>query len=608
MTVVEVILSTLLFECLLVGLVMPIEFACEECKSVLRVPDGSSGKRSRCPTCKHEQEIPWVVSEGQEVVASDKLSIPCPKCQNHLVCSPDLLGTLGQCKKCQHIFTISTNPVAAGSAAPTLVFHCPKCHKMFEGKESMRGRSGKCDVCATVFKINLQPASPKAPGQTASAAPQVSQPAPEPATKPTPRRTTTDTAPREKPAAPKVSLPTAPVQPVQTAVSEEDELMIVDEPAPKSRTRQTSAPTLAPIPTPTPQPKPSPKPVTSSAPIRFECSQCRGVMEVPGSTAGLETECPYCQTAQTIPDASTPASPTPTYTSPVYTTPTANYSASTFGSQPAVSQPAAYDPLGGFDLGATNPYAAPTQTWSAPTTNYASSGSAAVTVGNVLQLGFDSLFPSCFMYLLHMLTVMFATGLMYGLFLLVAYSLRGTGEVGLYILGGAGILLLVGIGLMSAWFAGCISRMALNAVRKKPFDFGDAFNPAGAFNSSILVVGGGMLIMLIAYLPMIVHLTTGALRGLEGLSIAWFFLFIPVMILYGFGTSLALFAGADGESSGESLQTSMRLVFKHFGTTLAVLLISGMISGLLAFFTFGVSYMIPIYMTAALYHLAQKRR
>lgn len=586
---------------------MPIEFACEECKSVLRVPDGSSGKRSRCPTCKHEQEIPWVVSEGQEVVASDKLSIPCPKCQNHLVCSPDLLGTLGQCKKCQHIFTISTNPVAADSATTTLVFHCPKCHKMFEGKESMRGRSGKCDVCATVFKINLQPASPKAPGQTASDAPQVSHPAPKPATKPTPRPTTTDTAPREKPAAPKVSLPTAPVQPVQTAVSEEDELMIVDEPAPKIRTRQTSAPTLAPIPTPTPQPKLSPKPVRSSAPIRFECSQCRGVMEVPGSTAGLETECPYCQTAQIIPDGSTPASPTPTYTSPVYTTPAANYSANTFGSQPAVSQPADYDPLGGFDLGATNPYAAPTQTWSAPTTNYASSGSAAVTVGNVLQLGFNSLFPTCFFYIFHLFIFVVATLVMYVIFGLVASSLRGT-DAAIYVVGGGMILLLLGIGAMSAWMAGCLSRMALDAVRKKPFNMGDALIPLGAFNSAIVVVGGGMLVMLIAYAPMIFHMTTGALKGLEWLMILWVVIFIPVMMAYGFATSLALFAGADGESSVESLQTSTRLVFANFGTTLGVMIISGMISGALSFFTFGVSYVIPIYMTAALYHLAQKQR
>lgn len=232
---------------------MSIEFACEECGSLLRVPDGTSGKRSRCPTCRHEQEIPWVVAGGQEAVASDKLSIPCPKCEHHLVCSPDLLGTRGQCKKCKHIFTISTEPVSSDSSPPALVFHCPKCQQLFEGREEMRGRKGKCHVCKSVFMIELEEAATKLAIRHGTSG----------ASKPAPTR-----------------------QPTLAPTMEEDELLIIeDEPAPKPRMTQI--------------PKPAtPKP---PAPIRFHCQRCRGLMEVPGSTAGLETECPFCQTIQTIP-------------------------------------------------------------------------------------------------------------------------------------------------------------------------------------------------------------------------------------------------------------------------------------------------------------------
>ncbi len=598
---------------------MPIEFACEECGSVLQVPEGTSGKRSRCPSCRHEQEIPWVVSEGKQAVASDKLSIPCPKCQHHLVCSPDLLGTRGQCKKCQHIFTISTEPVASESTAPGLVFHCPKCRQLFEGREEMRGRKGKCHVCQAVFMIELEPAQAKAPPQPTlkpdKAAGTSHAPRPAPKNPPTPAADAT-----------RLPLPKKPAE-RNIEPDDDDDILIIEEPEPKPRVRnRDSASTSTPKPSQpqtgqskTSQPKPKPKPAAAAGPIRFECGQCRGVMEVPGSTAGLETECPYCQTIQTIPAASTAvSSPQPVAASSYAANSYAGnpYSGNTYTGNPytgnsyapQAASPAAFDPLDGLDLSASNPYAAPTQ-WSAPaaTTSYSSSRTQ-LSIGNVLQLGFESLFPSCFLYFIHLIIFAISSGIMYGMFLLGLMCLKGTGEVGVYVAIGAMILLAVCIGLLSAWFVGALSRMALDAVRKKPLNIGDALNPAGAFNSAILVAGGGMGIALLAYLPIIVHAWTGAFKGFELVMVGWFVLFLPIMALYGFGTSLALYAGADGEGSSESVQTSMSLMFGNFGTAFAVMFIAGMITGILALPTLGLAYILPMYTSAALYHLAKRNR
>lgn len=146
---------------------MPIEFACEACKKLLRVPDGSGGLSCECPACRTLLEIPDPAaidfvddaSLEKEKNAST-LKIPCPKCSNELICSPELLGTRGQCKKCKTIFTISTqhktHAQAVDAEATGLIFTCPKCDQLFEGKEEMRGRKGRCHACGEVFSIELR--------------------------------------------------------------------------------------------------------------------------------------------------------------------------------------------------------------------------------------------------------------------------------------------------------------------------------------------------------------------------------------------------------------------------------------------------------------------
>jgi hypothetical protein len=179
---------------------MPIEFACSQCTKTVRVPNGSEGKKCKCPQCQTilniphdepfvqvellDQDEPEAIDEPTETDESEqdelldieiKLEVPCPRCQHVLVCNPELEGTRGLCPSCKHIFTI----IPAGSETHeepnvlhlTFPFQCPHCKQLFEGKPGMLGRKGKCISCHQVFEIvkHLEPAKSAAPSTTAEA-------------------------------------------------------------------------------------------------------------------------------------------------------------------------------------------------------------------------------------------------------------------------------------------------------------------------------------------------------------------------------------------------------------------------------------------------------
>jgi len=112
---------------------MPIEFACEACGKLLRVPDGSGGLSCECPACRALLEIPdpaainFVHSaRGQD--EGGQLRVTCPKCSAELACDESLLGTKGQCKNCKYIFTISTDKsLAVAEPDAGWIFECPQC-------------------------------------------------------------------------------------------------------------------------------------------------------------------------------------------------------------------------------------------------------------------------------------------------------------------------------------------------------------------------------------------------------------------------------------------------------------------------------------------------
>jgi len=134
--------------------IMPIEFACTNCTRQVRVPDGSEGKKCKCPECQTILNVPKIEIATIEI----KLEVPCPRCDFVLVCDPSLEGTRGLCPNCKFIFTIAPpgeTPTLQPEASPqmTFAFQCPNCQQLFEGKPGMEGRKGKCIHCKEVFEI-----------------------------------------------------------------------------------------------------------------------------------------------------------------------------------------------------------------------------------------------------------------------------------------------------------------------------------------------------------------------------------------------------------------------------------------------------------------------
>jgi len=133
---------------------MPIEFACTNCTRQVRVPDGSEGKKCKCPECQTILSVPEIEIAAIEI----KLEVPCPRCDFVLVCDPSLEGTRGLCPNCKFIFTIippGETPTLEPEASlqMTFAFQCPHCQQLFEGKPGMEGRKGKCIHCKEVFEI-----------------------------------------------------------------------------------------------------------------------------------------------------------------------------------------------------------------------------------------------------------------------------------------------------------------------------------------------------------------------------------------------------------------------------------------------------------------------
>ncbi len=294
---------------------MPIEFACEACGKLLRVPDGSGGLSCECPACRTLLEIPdpaainFVQSaQGQDV--RGQLRVACPKCSAELACAEALLGTKGQCKNCKYIFTISTDKSAAAEQEAGWFFECPECQQLFAGAKEMNGRRGKCHSCGKVFMIDLRRSSDA----------KINFAGPTDAGYPQPANLAGDLGFAGQSMGLGLQIdPTDPGDPKPPIDLEYPNATLSPQssthPQPSTHpqsTRHSGTPSLQ---GPSKSPNFTSGKASSSGSaelplgnIRMVCSSCQGVMEVPGSTAGLTTACPYCQQLLAIP---TPSSPPP---------------------------------------------------------------------------------------------------------------------------------------------------------------------------------------------------------------------------------------------------------------------------------------------------------
>ncbi|MEZ6074745.1 MAG: hypothetical protein R3C56_03440 [Pirellulaceae bacterium] len=462
-----------------VATTMPIEFNCQACHQWLSTPDGSAGQRCQCPDCgtlltiparspvtlghvgslrnpAASTQHPASKSRVQQPVTeplSDSLKIPCPRCRFELLCSPSLLGTKGQCRNCQHIFTIASSdrarPAASEPDSPELVFHCPSCAQLFAGQAEMEGKKGKCHACGEVFAIALEPA-PEVPGIATERKPVATKPnAPKPA----------ELGP--------VTAPISTAKPSST-------LVVIS-----SAQRQ--------------------------APIRFNCPYCAGVMEVPAATSGRQTLCPYCDEPLTIPETSdSPQSPTASL--PVDSTSSYTATTAALGIQSEQNVWTELSDKKSVALGTpsvalvlSQTKAASSEGWDAPPHR---TQPRDLTFSNAFQLAFNSILPFCLIapVLFGMATVvtLITVPLLFSFAEQTVRMLDMTDatSIQLTVFGLLSVAVLVGV--FAATAAYCMTcNTALHAVRSKPITSRVVFSTGGAYGGMFAILFGWTILNLL---------------------------------------------------------------------------------------------------------------
>lgn len=575
---------------------MPIEFNCQVCHQRLRTPDGSEGRQCQCPDCGTLVNVPTTAttSPTKSAAASSEpagsikpvltpvgtspaiqnpanrsptntLTIPCPRCRFELVCSPSLLGTKGQCRNCQHIFTIATGspnqPSDSQPSAPELVFRCPSCAQLFAGQAEMEGRKGKCHACGEVFAIALEPVAH----------------------------------------GPSIISADRPSHSTGKPLAGHQANAAMNTPAQSSTNVVISS---------TPR----------EAPIQFTCQRCAGLMEVPASTSGQQTLCPYCGETLTIPTMAVKrAHPSLPPASTAQSWASTNVAADTLSSLNMSTE------LG--DLGQApqaNPYGAPSlsphdapgaEVWSTPPRKKRPRG---LTFTNAFELTFDSLFPSCLIapFLFGMAAVV-AFGVLMMSMSFAGYTVRKLElsdvtliQVVVYSAMGCGVM----VGIFVATAAYCMTcNTALHAVRGKRISARVALNTGDAYAGMLAIMLGWTVFNLLRRfgIPFIVQ----ELASTSGPQTATFVGLVIIGLLALVQVVLTLLMGfvpyalLDGQRLPEAIGTSISIWLDHLLTVLPVLICGWLLYLLVGIVSLGLGLVLLIgasfYLNAAIYHLAE---
>lgn len=562
---------------------MPIEFNCRVCRQRLSTPDGSAGRQCQCPDCGTLLTIPAsssVVSSNPSASSqpslssstvqkpsgqpsADMLKIPCPRCRFELVCLPSLLGTKGQCRNCQHIFTIASSgsalPTPSESDSPDLVFHCPSCAQLFAGQAEMEGKKGKCHACGEVFAIALEP---------------------------------------------------APVSPQNASVSNPDGLgpAVLSSASAPSPTTRPSAPTV----------------MTSAAqrhvPIQFNCPYCAGVMEVPASTSGQQTLCPYCGEPLTIPAvsnspralvASRPVASAGSYPATTVVPATQGeqnlWTALSEQSVAALGNPYAASALSPHDTISS-------EMWSTPPCRKRLRG---LTFSNAFALTFNSLFPFCLIapVLFGMATVIALIAYMFLMSLAKQTTLDMSDETSIQVIVFGLLAGAVLIGILAATAAYCMTcNTALHAVRGKHITSRVVFSTGEAYGGMLAIMLGWTILNLLRTIGVPYLMQEIAKAGdpqtakLTGILIIGVLLL--VQLVFTFLWSFVPYALLDGQSFFRAMGTSTSICLNYFSVVMPVLICGWLLYILVGVASIGLGIVLLIgaqfYLNAAIYHLAEE--
>lgn len=480
------------------------------------------------------------------------IKIPCPRCRFELVCSAALLGTKGQCRNCQHIFTIAksdtSRPVTSEFDAPEVVFHCPACAQLFAGQAEMEGKKGKCHACGEVFAIALEPAP------VASTSPAVAR--------------SSAAAPTDKPTATAVVISSAQAQ----------------------------------------------------SPIQFHCMHCAGVMEVPASTSGRQTLCPYCGEPLTIP-AMSDAVGAAVASIPVDSAASSPATTAAPASQREHNLLTALNDKSRIPLG--NPHAAPTLPHHDTTSSEIWNASPrrqrprSLSFSNAFALTFDSLFPWCLIapLLFGVATVitLLATMLLVSVVHRTIRVLELTDGTSIQIFVNGTFACAMLVGVFAATAAYCMTcNTALHAVRGMHVSSRVVFNTGRAYGGMFAIVLGWTIFNVLqsAGVPWVMQEVAKAgdpqIANLTSVLMIGFFAMVQIGLT--FLWSFVPYALLDGQGILEAMRISTSICFKHFLIVLPVLICGWLLYILVGVISIGLGLVLMLgalfYLNAAIYHLA----
>lgn len=534
------------------------------------------------------------------------IEFACEACAQWLRVPDGSQGQSCDCPACQHRQTIphpsSSNPQG------WLQIACPACQHELKCAAELLGTKGQCKHCHTIFTIGQAslPQEPVAarPPATTFRCPQCDQLF-EGRAEMQGRRgkchvcgavfsIALEAASSPRAASTAAPSPAAPLGPKRTTVA---------------------GPAAAPVASPPP------------AFIRFACQQCQGVMEVPGSTAGRSTQCPFCQSLQAIPRQSTVA------IGPRAAGQPAGHSASSRGLRQQAS--------GGYASGlgealqelstqggtaSDNPYAAPAQSPTGPldSSDAWDPGSAtaprrALTFGNVFELTSSALLPYC---LVAALLFAMVAGASFGLTVAAAYAAgsmlqslqwdpRSTAGLAL-IYSLLGIATLVAVCLVTAaWCMTC--NTALHAVRNKRITPQVLFGTGNAYPGMLVLMLGWTAFNVLRQVgvPWLAEALAGGQAELAGtIGLVAVIVLGLVQVVLMFLLAFVPYALLDGQDLLGAIGTSSSLSVRYSGTVAAANVCGALLYVFISVVTCGVGAIVFIggllYLNAAIYKLARK--
>ena len=136
-----------------------VEFACQQCRRDVQVPQTAAGKKGRCPHCQAIVQIP----ERSQPLTRDRptengnVEFACQQCRRDVQVPQTAAGKKGRCPHCQAIVQIPERSQPLTRDRPTengnVEFACQQCRRDVQVPQTAAGKKGRCPHCQAIVQI-----------------------------------------------------------------------------------------------------------------------------------------------------------------------------------------------------------------------------------------------------------------------------------------------------------------------------------------------------------------------------------------------------------------------------------------------------------------------